>query len=52
MDTSKIGQLLSNSGFLPSKEDLDLIKGWIMFNIEDILTLHLPELAQFRAHVR
>ena len=51
-DTSKITSLLAQSGFFPSEKDLQLIKGWVIFNMEDILTYHIESLVHFRSSVR
>ena len=51
-DVTKIASLLAESGFFPNLEELELIKGWIIFNMQDILTFHLQPLAQFRAFIR
>ena len=44
--------LVDNDWFFPDKQEQELVKAWIVYNMEDLATEHVPELAQFRPHIR
>ena len=51
-DVSLIQQLVDHNLFYPDTKELELIKRWIIYNLEDISTAHVPELFKFRSTVR
>ena len=43
---------MENKEAFPSTANLDIIKSWVMYNIADIVTFHIEELAIFRHLVK
>ena len=51
-DVDLVYKLVEEKKFYPNEEELLLVKGWIIYNLEDIMTGHISGLAVFRPNIR
>lgn len=47
-----IGKMVDEDLFFPSSKELKVLKDWVVFEMEDILTYHDEDFRQFRGLVR